>query len=181
MDSPHSQGHHRLSPSFADSGIDVDLTDTNISKSSLANSREASIADRLVRIVEFSAEASRHTFDAGETAVLHECLDGLEAILDPRPRFSREIAKNRPSSSRSTTPVASPISPIRPLPENAPDNQTVSQTPQALTNLLEELSSVNSELQQRRLEARHIHDLFTYKCEGLAQRVIELEDEMHEL
>jgi len=47
--------------------------------------------------------------------------------------------------------------------------------------VLEELSSVNEELQQRYLESRHIHDLFIIKCEGLAQRIIELENEVQEL
>lgn len=170
-----------MSSSFADSAIDIDVTNTGTIKSSLASAREVSIAGRLSRIADFAAESSRHTFDADESAALHECLDDLEAILDPRPEFSREIARNRPLSSHSTTPIASPTCQFRQLHENAPDGQTVSLAAQALTSLLEELSSVNSELQQRRVEARHIHDLFTYKCEGLAQRVIELEDEVHEL
>ncbi|KAL1964029.1 hypothetical protein VTN77DRAFT_7575 [Rasamsonia byssochlamydoides] len=180
MNSPHPQ-RHRLSPSFADSAIDVDLTDTSASKESVSHNHAIPLPDRLSRI---AAQASLRSLGEQECAAVHQYLDAIETLLDPRPGLSREIARNRPSSSRSgtATPAVSPTTRTRRSSDDVPSDQKALVTAhRQLTVLLKDLSDANAQLQQRRMEARHIHDLFTSKCEGLAQRVIELEEEVHEL
>lgn len=182
MEPPQSQ-RHRISPSFADSAIDVELTDASGSKGSVSHNHAIPLPDRLARI---AAQVSLRSLDEHECAAVHKYLDSIETLLDPRPGLSREIARNRPSSSRSgtATPIASPTTRTgRSSDNDVPSkNQTAVQTAsRQLTSLLKDLSEANAQLQQRRMEARHIHELFTYKCEGLAQRIIELEEEVHEL
>lgn len=180
MDPLHSQ-RHRISPSFADSAIDIELTDASGSKGSVSHDHAIPLPDRLARI---AAQVSLRSLDEHECAAVHKYLDSIETILDPRPGLSREIARNRPSSSRSgtATPIASPTTRTARSSDDVPSNQTAVQTAsRQLTSLLKDLSEANAQLQQRRMEARHIYELFTFKCEGLAQRIIELEEEVHEL
>jgi hypothetical protein len=180
MDSPHFQ-RHRLSLSFADSAIDIELGDTSESKEDVSHTQLISLPDRLSRI---AAQASLHSLDEHNQATVHQYLDAIESLLDPRPGISQEIARNRPSSPHSgtATPVGSNEPRTRRSSEDVSSNQTAVRTANSqLMSLLKDVSDANAELQQRRMEARHIHDLFTFKCEGLAQRIIELEDEVHEL
>ncbi|CRG87767.1 hypothetical protein PISL3812_04788 [Talaromyces islandicus] len=201
---PSSQrhhNHHRLSPSFTDSAIDVELSEsgrTDETDEAQANEVDDELVTRLARIAQLAAaQDSFRALDGDGRAAVERYLDGLEAqLLDPRPQITREIARNRPVRSASNsstinksptaeagsvTPTAVSLTTMRRRKDEFAANQTIKQMSQDLTALLEELSTVNAELQQRRIEACHIHDLFTSKCEGMAQRIIELDHETHEL
>lgn len=211
--SPHSSSqrhhHHRLAPSFTDSAIDVDLSESGRTDESLqpqpqpqsqSQSHVDELETRLARIAHLAAvQGSFRELDGDRRAAVERYLDGLEEqLLDPRPRITREIAKNRPvrsasHGSRSPTAEAGADTPVAVVPRRRKDDddddgddgfkaeRAMKQMSHDLMALLEELSSVNAELQQRRVEACHIHDLFTSKCEGMAQRIIELDHETHEL
>lgn len=176
MHSPRVQ--HCLSPSFADSAIDMDLS-SSAPESSGTDTHAAALPDRLTRLAHMAAE--RSPLSEQDSTTIHHCLDTIESLLDPRPELSLEIARHRPRSSLSgiTKHIGS-----RPSSASAADCQTPSatlKTHHQLAILLKELTAVNAELQQRRIESRHIHDLFTLRCEGLKQRIIQLESEIHEL
>ncbi|OKL61379.1 hypothetical protein UA08_03778 [Talaromyces atroroseus] len=201
--SPHSRTH-RLSPSFTDSAIDVELSDSTQSDEDsipIFPAAQFSLAERLSYITHLASENSLRGYTVDERAAINKCLGDLETLLlDPRPGISRVIALNRPPSPSSAGPPSRSATPT-PIPTTTPTansvttrrkeaedvvsrerNQTITeQTSAGLQSVLGALSSVNEELQQRYLESRHIHDLFIVKCEGLAQRIIELENEVHEL
>lgn len=196
---------HRLTPSFTDSAIDVELTeefahdheeedqDEDDKAPAIAPSKgDADLLDeRIVHIAQLVAnnDALRR-LSQDERSAVNTYLDNIEKILDPRRDISRNIALNRPALSTSnatptpTSPLSIADSQRKPMSKATTLSQSQSQTQNVshdLTSILKELSSVNSELQQRYLESRHIHDVFIVKCEGLAQRIIELEEEVHEL
>lgn len=203
--------HHRLSPSFTDSAIDVELSESGRTEQQSEQSAHVDDAEaetetvtedeletRLARIAQLAAaQDSFRGLDGDGRAAVERCLDGLEGqLLDPRPQITREIVKNRPvsrsagSSNNSlttadagtVTPTAVPqMTTTTTLHRRKDDYHAMKKTSHDLAALLEELSTVNAELQQRRVEACHIHDLFTSKCEGMAQRIIELDHETHEL
>ncbi|KAH8701678.1 hypothetical protein BGW36DRAFT_423980 [Talaromyces proteolyticus] len=197
-DSPHSSQHHhhRVSPSFTDSAIDVKEELSECTSTSHDNDPASPLPDRISRIAQLAAaqDPSRQ-LNVDERAAVDRHLEGLERLLllssassDPRPQISHEIAKIRPVRRTSISPTGTITPPIRRRNDNeshedgnVPAPRTIQQTSCDLSMLLEEISIANSELQQRRIESRHIHDLFTIKCEGMAQRIIELENEIHEL
>jgi hypothetical protein len=222
MDSPHSLRHHRLSPSFSDSAIDLDLTDrdrdrdssTGISKSGSGSHAVPPHADRLAHLANLAADRALRpsgpvSKQDDDSALLHRYIDSIESLLiDPRPQLSRVIAQNRPqspsprprpcsSSSRTVSiqvtaslgartsnntgvSVSTETLTVKADPASRYQSLAVSLS-QQLEVLLGELSQANAQLQLRHVESRHIHDLFTLKCEGLAQRILQLEDEVNEL
>jgi hypothetical protein len=190
----HHQHHHRLSPSFTDSAIDVELSESGRTEQSEQSHVDDELETRLARIAQLAAaQDSFRGLDGDGRAAVERYLDGLEGqLLDPRPQITREIAKNRPvsrSASNSSTTAEAGTGTVTPTAitqttttrRRKDENRAMEQTSHDLTALLEELSAVNAELQQRRVEACHIYDLFTSKCEGMAQRIIELDHETHEL
>jgi hypothetical protein len=115
-----------------------------------------------------------------DTTTVHHCLDTLEALLDPRPSLTQEVIKCRPQSvyfetSHLATASTNP-SPMEDCasPANEPSH------PQLIA-LLNEVTALNTELNQRRKESYHIYNLLTRECQGLTRRISELEDEVHEL
>jgi hypothetical protein len=206
-ESPHSRSH-RFSSSFTDSAIDVELSSTQSDDSIPISSANFSLNERLSYIARLAAENSLRGYSVDEHAAINKCLGDLETLLDPRPGISRVIALNRPSSptgsatsnsscpSRTATPTPIPtttstansVAVTRRKTAEDEDASSIprhkaltAQTSDELKSVLCELSSVNEELQQRYVESRHIHDVFIIKCEGLAQRIIGLENEVHEL
>lgn len=215
-ESPHSTAHRRLSSSFTDSAIDVELSDSTQSGDDSVRlpvpsakghaDPSSSLNERISHIARLAAAAEKNSsrqFSVDENAALNKCLDDLETLLhgDPRPEISRVIALNRPSSPPSRSPTPTPTStstananltpvaaprrkddgPFFPRQITEQKKQQQQTSADDLKSVLRELSSVNADLQQRYIESRHIHDLFIVKCEGLAQRIIELENEVHEL
>lgn len=188
---------HRLTPSFTDSAIDVELTEefahnhNDVIHATAPSNGEASLLNgRIVHIAHLIAnDNALRGLSQDDCAAVNKYLDNIEELLDPRRDISHAIALNRPSpSTGNATPTASDSRrksfSVKTAPQatttttSSPQSQTVSRD---LTSVLKELSSVNGELRQRYLESRHIHDLFIVKCEGLAQRILELEEEVHEL
>ncbi|KAL2001472.1 hypothetical protein VTN02DRAFT_1708 [Thermoascus thermophilus] len=167
MHSPHSQ--HRLSPSFTDSAIDMDLSDSG-QRSSGTDAHATALPDRLTRLAQMAAD--RPPLSEHDSITVHRCLDTIESLLDPRPELSLEIARHRPRRSLSSTAKRG---------ASCPSPSTTQPTQHQLATLLEELTAVNAELQQRRNESRLIHDLLTHRCEGLGQRIAQLESDIHEL
>lgn len=104
---PSSQrhhNHHRLSPSFTDSAIDVELSEsgrTDETDEAQANEVDDELVTRLARIAQLAAaQDSFRALDGDGRAAVERYLDGLEAqLLDPRPQITREIARNRPGGS----------------------------------------------------------------------------------
>lgn len=176
MHSPHSQ--HRLSPSFTDSAIDMDLSDSG-QRSSGTDAHATALPDRLTRLAHMAAD--RSPLSEHDSITVHRCLDTIESLLDPRPELSVEIARHRPRSSFSSTTKRIVSCPSSASAAVCPTPSTTQATQHQLANLLEELTAVNAELLQRRNESRHIHDLFTHRCEGLEQRIAQLESDIHEL
>lgn len=211
MESPRSLRRHQISPSFADSAIDIESTGSVIGERNVSSEvspklqshavplseRISSLARRIATTERSSSTTSspRNGLDEQNTTTIHEYLDTIESLLDPRPELSREIGRSRPRplspSSRTT------IAGREGLTKHSqsfvqeqegegnqmqqswiPDSSSVNNQLQAL---LKGATKVTAELKQRRIEARHIHDLYTFKCERLAQKIIELENEVHEL
>jgi hypothetical protein len=178
MDSPHSFHHHCLSSSFADSAIDLDLTDRCISKSPALRAHALPAPDRLVHLANLAAcRALSGPVSKQDDSALHHYIDSIELLLDPRPELSRAIAQNRPPSPRSSSSTVTGLSTAASTKSSRADQSVNRQ----LETLLSELSQANVQLQLRRGESRHIHDLFTLKCDGLAQKILQLEDEVDEL
>ncbi|EED17444.1 pogo transposable element, putative [Talaromyces stipitatus ATCC 10500] len=190
---------HRLTPSFTDSAIDVELTeeltqsDDGNNNSVLTTSSENNAAllnQRIVHIAHLAAnDDTLRGLSQDECAAVNKYLDNIEKLFDPRQELTRAIALNRPASPTSSATVTT--SPANAALRRKSVSKTISpktattslqqQTSRDLNSVLEQLSIVNEELRQRYLESRHIHDLFIVNCEGLAQRIIELENEVHEL
>jgi hypothetical protein len=166
--------------SFVDSAIDVDLTGTsNSSKPPGLSAHMVSLSDRLTHLADLAVDlAPRSCVSSQNHSVLHYHIDAIESLLDPRSELSREIARNRPQSPSSSAIAAARLPSQSETRFLEPTCQTVNHQ---LAALLNELSNASAQLHRRRIESRHIHDLFTLKCEGLAQRIIQLEDEVHEL
>jgi hypothetical protein len=185
MDTPHSIPFHQhhSSTSFVDSAIDIGLTGTSNSSKPLS-AHTVPLSGRLTRLAHLAADqlAPRNHLSEHDHSVLSHHLDAIESFLDPRPELSREIARNRPQSPSSDT-----ISSVRASSKegkwlgtqiSTPESQSVNRQ---LAVLLNALSHVTAQLRQRRIESRHIHDLYTLKCESMAQKIIQLEDQVHDL
>ncbi|KAI7968827.1 hypothetical protein EIK77_002823 [Talaromyces pinophilus] len=187
---------HRLTPSFTDSAIDVELTEEfahdqnhededEVVDTTASSSHVTRLNERIVHIAQLVADKNAlRGLSQDDCAAVSTYLDNIEKLLDPRRDISQTIALGRPSSSTSnatpTTKIPPAIADYRhnSIPKATTQSQTVSHD---LTSILQELTNVNTELRQRYLESRHIHDVFIVKCEGLAQRILELEEEVHEL
>jgi hypothetical protein len=190
---------HRLTPSFTDSAIDVELTEEfahdhededEVIPAIAPSSDVTQLNERIVHIAQLVADKNvLRELSQDDCDAVNTYLGNIEKLLDPRRDISRTIALNRPASSTSNatpttkSPLAvAPLQQRKSIPKATIPWQSQSQTvSHNLTSILQELTNVNSELRQRYLESRHIHDVFIIKCEGLAQRILELEEEVHEL
>lgn len=211
MESPRSLRRHQISPSFADSAIDIEITGSVIGEHNVSSevspkleshavplSERISSLARRIAIAERSSSttsSSHNGLDEQNTTTIHEYLDTIESLLDPRPELSREISRSRPRplspSSRTTiagreglTKHSQSFVQEQEGEGNQMQQSWIPYSPSAndqLQVLLRGATKVTAELKQRRIETRHIHDLYTFKCERLAQKIIELENEVHEL
>ncbi|KAL1873396.1 hypothetical protein Plec18167_006447 [Paecilomyces lecythidis] len=179
MESPPDHHRHRLTPSFADSAIEIDPAEDRRRRSG-RDPQEETLSDRLNRLALLAAK--RDNIPGQDAGAIGNCLDTLESLLDPRRELTEEIARHRPRSSRSNpSPQA-----VGSRGSNSPTarlsvDPAVDNSHRQLQALLKELTAVNAQLQQRRAESRHLHGLFIQKCEGLAQKILELEDEIQDL
>ena len=117
---------------------------------------------------------------------------------DPRPGLTHELTKyRRPQSPTTSTvksetetqPASSSPQPPPSLSENSNDATTEiaeqrerqPQQEKQFTALLDEVSTLGSELDQRRNESFYIYNLFTLQTQRLERGVSLLENEIHEL
>ena len=196
--SPTSPAHpvaNLLSPSFADSAIDMDTHDTQDTKETGGRSPTETrdthppLTERFATLAHLISNPSTQSHLAqynNYSSTIHQHLDHIERVLDPRRDIALEITKQRP---RSSSRPASPVGPINPSPQadksntpsSSPTMQSSATVQDQASDLLENLKSVTGQLQRRRQETLHLNGLFTMKCEAMAQRIIALENEVHEL
>ncbi|THC88147.1 hypothetical protein EYZ11_012404 [Aspergillus tanneri] len=112
-----------------------------------------------------------------DSMTLHQHLDALESLLDPRPSLTREIAKCRPRSS----PLGATTLPTDSLPPIDPIHSINDRSHSQLTAVLTEVTTLGTEICHRRKESSHIYDLFTRERQELARRILDLEQEVDEL
>lgn len=237
-DHDHDHDHDPLSPVFADSAIDMDVSPPP--PPPLSHVPDDETLERTVRLADRLADLARRTANKKNTAttggnsrynavVLQRCLDTVQKTLlvfdededdgnvdgdnkekegddeekddyDPRPGLTHELAKyRRPQSTTTTTgtvnseietqPASSSPQPP-PLSENSDDATTTAiaeqqqrqpQQEKQFTALLDEVSTLGSELDQRRNESFYIYNLFTLRTQRLERRICGLEDEVREL
>ncbi|OGM49958.1 hypothetical protein ABOM_001293 [Aspergillus bombycis] len=116
-----------------------------------------------------------------DTTTVHHCLNTLEALLDPRPKLTQEVVKCRPTRIYPETshPVASAASCSVPMEDRG--SSAFEPSSSQLIALLNEVTALNVDLDQRRKESSQIYDLLKRECQGLSRRISELENEVHEL
>lgn len=221
----HDRDHDRdpLSPVFADSAIDMDVSPPP----PLSHVPDDETLERTVRLADRLADLARRTVDKKNTTttttggnsriskdnavVLQRCLDTIQKTLlvfdeddgddkekemeeegdyDPRPGLTQELTKYRRPQSTTTTSTVNASSPQPPpLPENSNDATTAiaeqqqrqPQQENQFTALLDEVSTLGSELDQRRNESFYIYNLFTLQTQRMDRRISLLEDEVREL
>ncbi|KAF9888342.1 hypothetical protein FE257_008775 [Aspergillus nanangensis] len=165
---PYSPRLDQLSPPCS-------ITETpsaeNIPSPSLApppdrNNNTFYIQERLMAIAHRLAHNTACSSD--DAVTVHSHLDDIELLLDPRPALTQEITKYRPAVSAHIVGASSSPSPLS------------SYTPQ-LTGLLHEITTLNTELKQRRNESVHLYERFTHELRGSTQRVSQLETEICQL
>ena len=241
QDNARDHDHEPLSPVFADSAIDMDVSPPP--PPPLSHVPDDETLERTVRLADRLADLAHRTADKKNTAtdtggnssrfskddavVLQRCLDTIQKTLlvfdededgdhddikekvgddeekddyDPRPGLTHELAKyRRPQSTTTTTgtvnseietqPASSSPQPP-PLSENSDDATTTAiaeqqqrqpQQEKQFTALLDEVSTLGSELDQRRNESFYIYNLFTLRTQRLERRICGLEDEVREL
>lgn len=241
QDNARDHDHEPLSPVFADSAIDMDVSPPP--PPPLSHVPDDETLERTVRLADRLADLAHRTADKKNTAtdtggnssrfskddavVLQRCLDTIQKTLlvfdededgdhddikekvgddeekddyDPRPGLTHELTKYRRPQSPTTTSIvkaetetqpASSSSPQPPpsLSENSNDATTEiaeqrerqPQQEKQFTALLDEVSTLGSELDQRRNESFYIYNLFTSQTQRLERRVSLLEDEIREL
>ncbi|KAF7591392.1 hypothetical protein BBP40_001619 [Aspergillus hancockii] len=168
---PHSLPEHTWETDISRPASPLNSHDTG-EDATLLPKRLAKIA----HIVSENDHVSRE-----DTTAAHHCLDTLEALLDPRPRLTQEVFRCRPQSiySEASQPVTSAGTCPSPMGNHIVSTNEPSH-PQLIA-LLNEVTALNRELNQRRKESYRIYDLLTRECQGLTRRISELKDEVHEL
>lgn len=154
--------------------------------------------ERLVKLARLATTATGIGPDNAKTAhSIHSHLDAIENMLhDPRPELTREVVNCRPDSGLRSQSVGSDTSigsrgkePSVPL-ASAQDhrNELVNddgfkkdEILSQLTSLLDEVNTLNAQLEARRKESSEICDLYEERCRGSERAVAELELEVVEL
>ncbi|KAK2757668.1 hypothetical protein FQN54_004637 [Arachnomyces sp. PD_36] len=202
---PPSQLATLLSPSFSDSAIDMDshsqdqdphprdirLTTSNTSPPPTQQQHTTPLAERFATLASLISDPSTQSHleqcdsdsNHSPTITIHKHLDHIERVLDldPRRDITREITKQRPRSTSRPHPHLPPAHAPAPSSSQPMDSPSTTTTQDELPTLLSNLKSVTEQLQHRKQETLHLNALFTMKCEGMAQRIIALENEVHDL
>lgn len=137
-----------------------------------------SLPERIAGLAHLISQNTQISSD--DSTTLHQHLDSIESLLDPRPRLTKEVAKCRPPSPQSgATTQSLGNSPASTAADPVPSANEPSYT--QLSAVLGEVTALGAELSQRRRESSHIYDCFTRECQRLAQRISNLEEENDEL
>ncbi|KAE8323741.1 hypothetical protein BDV39DRAFT_130835 [Aspergillus sergii] len=168
---PHSLPEHTWETDMSRPTSPSDAHDTGEDATHLPQ-RLAKIAHMVSQNVDVSSE---------DTIAAHHCLNTLEALLDPRPKLTQEVVKCRPTRIYPETshPVASAASCSAPMEDRA--SSAFEPSSSQLIALLNEVTALNADLNQRRKESSQIYDLLRRECQGLSRRILELENVVHEL
>ncbi|KAK1147663.1 hypothetical protein N8T08_001007 [Aspergillus melleus] len=138
------------------------------------------LPERIAGLAHLVSQNTRLSSD--DSTTLHQHLDSIESLLDPRPRLTEEVAKCRPPGSQSGATKQLPGNPPAPPSPTTDPGRSVNDISQAqLSAVLSEVTALGAELCQRRKESSHIYDRFTRECQAQAQRISDLEEEMDEL
>ncbi|KAL5333023.1 hypothetical protein BJX70DRAFT_81089 [Aspergillus crustosus] len=137
------------------------------------------LSERLTRLAHLSALSSQAhplTLDARS---IHQCLNTLESLLDPRSHITRQIAFCRPDPATGTKIVSSTHSRSRSL--EVTSTKQPRSIPSGLAVVHDELKALADEFRKRRDESLHIYSLCDQEGKRLRSRVAELETEIEEL
>ncbi|KAJ5884272.1 hypothetical protein N7504_011844 [Penicillium tannophilum] len=144
--------------------------------------------DRLAGLAHLaSASLGADSRDSNAGPLIHQHLDAIEAILcDPQAELAQEEAHSvRRRSFRTKSllgdPDAADLEEPSWLAKSRNDERKREELSCQLTTLLEEVTSLNQELQQRHIESVEIREVYEDRCRGLTRTVAELEDEVSEL
>ncbi|KAE8144292.1 hypothetical protein BDV25DRAFT_167173 [Aspergillus avenaceus] len=132
------------------------------------------LIERLAKLAHAATQDAHVSSDDATT--VHQCLDTLESLLDPRPGLTQQVVKCRPQNANPGTTHF--VTPTTTHPSIMPAEDPLH--PQLMA-LLQEVRTLNAEVNQRRRESSHIYELLTRECRRLSRKVSELEDEIHEL
>ncbi|PYH46843.1 uncharacterized protein BP01DRAFT_238527 [Aspergillus saccharolyticus JOP 1030-1] len=161
-------------PAYASQILDDEINDAS------------SLPARLIRLARLVSESNLRPLT--DSTTLHQYVEKIEDLLDPRPALSQEIARCRPrASSRPPSPESSPRSPHInsrgiPLPSTADPVASVQEISHSqLKSLLGEITTMKAEFSERRKESLEIHSLLIQERQALNRRLSELDEEIHEL
>ena len=174
--SPYPPQLDQLSPpeSIASQTCDVD-TSAHVAD---IRSDALPLPERIAGLAHLVSQSTQISSD--DSATLHQHLDSIESLLDPRPRLTQEVAKCRPSSPQSDATNQPPGSPPE-TPATDPVRSANELSQAQLSAVLSEVTALGVEFCQRRSESSYIYDQFTSECKRLTRRISGLEEEIDEL
>ncbi|RMJ22074.1 hypothetical protein PHISP_07050 [Aspergillus sp. HF37] len=147
-------------------------------------SPEIPLPDRLAALADKAQEAAAPRIPQSNAALLDHCLSTLESLLDPQSTTTTTTTDetNCCRCHQEPTPTSTSTKPP-PLtnPRSASPELNPSLVNSRLTDLLEEVSQLNREWEQRRKEALRIYGGFRQRCQDLEARLAEREGEVEEL
>ncbi|RAL09634.1 uncharacterized protein BO97DRAFT_161921 [Aspergillus homomorphus CBS 101889] len=180
MEHPTPYSHPSPPSSVADRIWDKALSDPEYASHILdSDLHDATpLPARLMRLAHLLSES--HSISESDSTTIRHCLHTMETVLDPRPALSQEVALCRPRAhSRPPSPIDSPRSP------HVGPTDPVVLVPELshsqVKSLLAEVTTMRAEFDQRRKESLKIHSLLTQERQELTRRLLELDEEIHEL
>ncbi|KAK2802114.1 hypothetical protein FQN50_007478 [Emmonsiellopsis sp. PD_5] len=199
----NTDSHSPMNQSFADSAIDMDSAsetvtvttktpeETTTTTTTTTTKDVPSITQRLAHLVRLSENRSdngKNTAAASpelsrqKDMAIQQYLDGIEALLDPHDGEMGSESTIIMEHEECAEPIPPPPPATIQGPETTPRNDRGSiDIHSQLNALMGDLKVVTTRLEQRRAESLHLNAVFTIKCERLAQRILQLEDEIQEL
>lgn len=175
MESPYPKYSDDYSPSITDSAAMTFKSSEHSSKSSVPDAGTVTkLPERLTKLAHL---ASKHPSDR-DSIIIHQYLDTVESLLDPRAAESRLKDKDAESAVSTTSSNSPPsLTADRRGASDANNDEIRSQ----LTVLLDEVTALNFELKERRNESFSIYDYYNHKCTVLEQKIAELKDVIQDL
>ncbi|KAL4868576.1 hypothetical protein BDV12DRAFT_96061 [Aspergillus spectabilis] len=144
---------------------------------------------RLAHLSTLSAQTHPLTLDARS---IHQCLDTLESLLDPRSHLTREITLCRPDAGidgKASRKLDNPKQPNISLSSAHSRSRSLKVTPtkrtapirSSLAAIHDEVKTLADEFMKRRDETVHIYELYDQDRNRLRNRIAELEAEIEDL
>ena len=155
-------------------------TDAKVPNSSLT------LPERLIHLAHVASSSSSsnsHSFQFQHQHLpsIQGYLDAIESLLEPRSELTLtdKVTLRQPGAvvSTATAPPASQTTPSM----ASSNSITASGIESQLAALLEQINIIDRDLKKRCTETFHIYELFRLKCQGLTQRLSELENDVYHL